>query len=84
LIIAGANPLATDLACTYLMGFDYRKIPMLYRAFDVDLYPLADFSPQDIHIHSNQSSIAGCLLNLTHDQQLHFEPPLGWKGHMEF
>ncbi|MCA9217232.1 MAG: DUF362 domain-containing protein, partial [Planctomycetales bacterium] len=32
-LIAGVNPVAVDCVCAAIMGFDYRKIPTLERAF---------------------------------------------------
>ncbi|MCH7704503.1 MAG: DUF362 domain-containing protein [Planctomycetes bacterium] len=49
IIVAGGNPVAVDLACARLMGFDWRKTPVLYRTFDPHRWPLATFeSTEDV------------------------------------
>jgi len=83
LIVAGFNPVSVDVVCTSLIGFDYRKIPMLYRAFDKGTYPLAEFYPDDISIISNEDSLKVPLHQLVKQRVLNFEPHFGWKGHVE-
>src|SRR5690606_12091736 len=39
-IVAGFNPVAVDMTCARLMGFDYRKIPLLRRAIEEHALPL--------------------------------------------
>jgi uncharacterized protein (DUF362 family) len=82
-IVAGSNPLATDMVCTKLMGFDYQRIPMLCRAFDRTPYPVASFRPEDIYVISNQEELKGHLLNLSPQFLSRFAPHFGWKGHVE-
>jgi len=83
LIVAGYNPLATDMVCTKLIGFDYQKMPMLYRAFDHSSYPFANFSPGEISIVSNKKEIQGNFSELFEESLLRFEPHFGWKGYVE-
>jgi uncharacterized protein (DUF362 family) len=83
LIVAGHNPVAVDVVCASLIGFDYRKIPMLYRAFDRIPYSLTGFKTDDIAIASNKNKLQGPLHNLMARRFLDFEPHFGWKGHVE-
>jgi uncharacterized protein (DUF362 family) len=83
LIVAGCNPAAVDVVCASLMGFDYCKIPMLYRAFDKSSYPLAKFYPDDISVISNKGELQAALQTLSQSHFLDFEPHFGWKGHIE-
>lgn len=80
MIIAGLNPLATDVACAQLMGLDYRKMPMLYRGFDQGPYPLCSFSADDIHVTSNCKELHGRLADLVPASSDSFKPPIGWTG----
>jgi uncharacterized protein (DUF362 family) len=82
-IIAGHNPPAVDVVCAQLMGFDYRKIPMLRRAFAKSKYPLAMFAPDEIWIRSNETGLQGSLANLSYRPAARFEPHFGWKGQVE-
>jgi uncharacterized protein (DUF362 family) len=82
-LAVGCNPLATDLVCTTLMGFDYRKLPMLFRALDPHRYPLGAFTPDEIVVLSNRQAYAGPLTALTPQPSQRFAPHFGWKGHME-
>ena len=80
LIIAGFNLCAVDLACTRLMGFDYKKIKMLDHvlsqpdAFGVGLSGIQAFSNQ-------------CFGNLFDEENRNryfdFSPHPGWVGHIE-
>src|SRR5262245_45048233 len=84
IIVAGHNPPAVDVVCAQLMGFDYRKIPLLHRAFEGDKYPLALFTPDAIRILSNEKSLQGRLSDLSSQNTMKFEAHFGWKGHVEF
>jgi Domain of unknown function (DUF362) len=82
-IIAGHNPPAVDVVCAQLMGFDYRKIPMLHRSFENSKYPLAMFAPDEIRIRSNETGLQGSMANLSYHPPARFEPHFGWKGQVE-
>jgi len=82
MIIAGRNPLAVDMVCTKIMGFDYQKIPMLSRAFDAKTYKLANFQPDDIVVSSNIPNIEGKIFKEKICLNLKFQPHFGWSGHV--
>ena len=42
IVIAGFNPVSVDTVCAELMGFDYRKLPVLKDAWEITNYPLVD------------------------------------------
>ncbi len=71
LLIAGANPVATDVVAARLMGFDWTRIAMLREAFAVNDLPLADFTPEQIEA----VPAWGDFFN--------FKPHFGWTGHIE-
>ena len=71
-LTGAVNPAAAEWAHARLMGFDPRKIPLVYRAFESFPYPLADFEPSAVHLKAGK-----------HQGQLHFRPPKGWRGHCE-
>ena len=81
-LIAGTDPVAVDLVCSRLMGFDWEKIPVLANAMKVKDHPLTDVTPETIEVMSDdpQRSVRGIeqLKPLTR-----FKPHFGWKGHIE-
>jgi hypothetical protein len=83
LMVAGFNPVAVDTVCAILMGFDYRKIPAVARAWEVQGYPLVDFGPEAVSCVSNVSEWNGSLHHLEQAPHLGFKPHFGWRGHIE-
>ncbi len=81
-ILAGANPIAVDLTCARLMGFDYLKIPILYHALEPHPLPLGSFSFGDVLAVSNDSSFNHAVADLK-GKLFGFLPHFGWKGHIE-
>jgi uncharacterized protein (DUF362 family) len=82
-IVAGLNPVAVDTVCATIMGFDYRKIPLLKNAWYIDRYPLVGFRPEDVVCESNVPEWRGSLWDLLHARHLGFFPHVGWIGHIE-
>jgi len=81
-IIAGTNPVAVDLASARLLGFDYRKIPMLTQALQEHHLPLTSFTFEDVTAYSNDATF-NCPLAQYSGPLLAFVPHFGWKGHVE-
>jgi len=81
-IVAGANPMAVDLACARLMGFDYRRLPILHRALDEHPLMLTDFVLDEILCASNDPRFCGSL-NECGSLVPAFAPHFGWKGQVE-
>lgn len=81
-VLAGRNPVAVDLACARLMAFDYRRVPLLYRAFDSHLLPLIAFEPGDVTIHT-EAAPNGIPCDSDDVPARPFEPHFGWKGQIE-
>ncbi|MFH0908154.1 MAG: DUF362 domain-containing protein [bacterium] len=81
-VMAGLNPAATDIAVATFMGFDYRNIPLLHSAMELDPWPLAHFRPTDIK--ASMDSRVLTLDELAHAaERMSFREPLGWRHHME-
>lgn len=83
MIVVGFNPLATDMVCAKLMGFDYKSIAMLHRAFDQSPHPFVSFSSDDIYVKSNENELEGYIADIRDDFLGRFEPHFAWKGHVE-
>lgn len=82
IIAGGMNPVAVDTVLATLIGFDYRKIPIVANSFGLNKWPLVDFAPHDIRIST--------IVEYLKDMDIHhpfrhfsFEPSNGWKGHIE-
>lgn len=82
-LIGGFNPVAVDCVCAKIMGFDYTKIPIVYKAFEIRHFPLADFAYESIEVISNNHRFHGPLVQLGKKDMLAFKPHFGWKGHIE-
>ena len=74
------NPVAADYVHAHLMGFDWRKIPLIREAFGQFKYPLCHFRPDDVEVQfeGRRLSQPWPLWN-----RRPFIPPTGWKGHCE-
>ncbi len=81
-VLAGMNPVAVDLACARLMGFDYLKIPMLRHALERKSPVLALFGFDDVTLRSNDPTFNIPLVDL-HGPIFGFIPHFGWKDHIE-
>lgn len=81
LLLAGTHPLAVDCAAATLMGFDWKKIRLLQKAFQPRKLPLADFLPKDIHCLSENEPWNGPLADLS--DPFEFHPHDGWWGEIE-
>jgi len=82
MVLAGMNPVAVDLACARVMGFDHNKLPMLSRALEDHGLPLITCSYDDIVCRSSDSQFDGPLAELTGSNNA-FKPHFGWEGHIE-
>jgi uncharacterized protein (DUF362 family) len=80
-LVASVNPLAADLTCCRLMGFDERKLPVLNYAVGNGFYPSLAVR-EDVDLRSNLEKWSR-LFTLPRSQTLAFEPSAGWKGHVE-
>lgn len=82
IVLAGGNPVAVDLVCARLMGFDYERLPMLRRALEPHALPLTAFTFEDVVVRS-PDSIHGQHLDGFDGPCLNFRPHFGWRGHIE-
>lgn len=83
LVIVGDSPVTVDAACAGIMGFDYRHIKLIERAFGVGEFPIFNGEYDDIEVVSNHSGWAKPLRDWTLLDSLKFRPHFGWRGHIE-
>jgi len=81
IILAGTHPVAVDCVAASLMGFDWRRIPLLRQSFEVKCLGLAKFTPKDIRITSENPAWEGPLGSL--QEFYDFKPHFGWVGALE-
>lgn len=81
LILAGTHPVAVDLVAARLMGFNWEKLKMLHRAFDLRGLNFVNFRPEQVLVESNNPSWQGSCGCLTGG--FGFRPHFGWIGAIE-
>lgn len=81
LIAISTNPFLIDFAMAKMMGFDYKKIPLL-KNHGLFLYKVwSDFNPNKFNINFNTESFTNGINSIPILK--YFIPPPGWKGHIE-
>ncbi len=80
--VAGYNPAATDAAAARVMGFDYKKIPLIKNAFKMKDHPLTTYNPSDITINSNKAYLREIFKDAS-NIPFKFVAPHGWVNHIE-
>jgi uncharacterized protein (DUF362 family) len=68
LVVWGEDPGVVDVACATLMGFDWRRIPLLSHLLDSEARAFTGFGGETPTVHPNSSP---------------FEAPVGWSGVIE-
>ncbi len=81
-LVAGQNLLATDLVCTRLMGFDWRKIPSLRWLVEESPHPMGVPDPGAIDVAASRAEWA-TLMQDRRVADLAFSPHSQWVGHVE-
>jgi uncharacterized protein (DUF362 family) len=84
IVVGGTDPVATDLVAARVMGFDWRKIPVIREAFRLESLPITAVSPEEIQVVSDVEGWSGTFPELAGREFLRFEPHFGWKGHVEY
>lgn len=81
-VLAGINPVAVDLVCGRLMGFDYHHLPVLRESIEPHALPLVAFGYDDVRSHSNTDAYNKPLKKFT-GACFNFKAHFGWTGHIE-
>lgn len=82
-LLAGEDPVAVDVTCARLMGFDLGRLPLLNRAFDGGPYALTPLKPTDVWVISNVPEWEGNPLCWRRERTLQFLPHFGWRDYVE-
>lgn len=83
-VIGGSDPVAVDTVSARLMGFDWRKIPVLREAWGLSSLPITDLEPDQIVVHADRSGWGGPFSQFEQGNYFSFEPHFGWRGHIEW
>jgi len=83
LLMTGYNALAIDTVAAALMGFDYKKIPLINNTLKTinSSQPLIFGKVDDIKINDGDKEYD--IKSYENYRNLHFEPHPNWKGHIE-
>lgn len=76
ILLFGWNAVAFDTVVADIMGFDYEKIPSIYKCYGQKEYPLVNFGKSEIIRNINTAGND----NLNSPM---FNPTSGWKRHIE-
>lgn len=84
--ICGENPLAIDTITSCLMNFDFKKIPLIYKAYLVDTKPLAKFNFDQIEAilyDESLNELKKLNINDIYHYAVPFKPSLGFINYIE-
>jgi uncharacterized protein (DUF362 family) len=82
--IGGADPVAVDMVAARIMGFDWRKIPVIREAFTLEILPITQLRPENIIVVSDIHQWNGAYLEIENKEFFRFKPHFGWAGHVEY
>ena len=83
-VIGGSDPAVVDMVAARVMGFDWRKLPIIREAFLLSAYPITGVRPEAVQIVSDVSEWRGPFLEREKARFLNFRPHFGWSGHIEY
>ena len=84
-VIGGTDAVAVDTVAARIMGFDWRKIPVLREAWRLSSLPLTSLAPENIVVHANMHGWGGGPFPVFEQgSYFHYEPHFGWRGHIEW
>ena len=83
-VVGGTDPVAVDMVAARIMGFDWRKLPIIREAFSLTNLPITNLRPKDVYVQSDVPEWSGPFLAIEQHRFLRFEPHFAWKGHLEF
>lgn len=80
MLTLATSPVAAEYVHAHLMGFDWRKIPLIREAFGQFRYPICAFRPEDVEVQFGGQRFRQPWPEWNRRP---FVPPEGWKGHCE-
>ncbi len=83
-VVCGADPVAVDMVAARVMGFDWRKIPVIREAFSIGAMPITNCTPEAVNVESDIPDWNGAFLDIETKEFLVFKPHFGWAGQIEY
>jgi uncharacterized protein (DUF362 family) len=83
-VIGGTDPVAVDMVAARVMGFDWRKIPLIREAFSIGALPVTRSTPEEVNVVSDIPDWNGTFFDVEKREFLVFRPHFGWIGHIEY
>lgn len=83
IVLAGDNPVAVDAVCARVMGFDFRTLPLVARAFEQHAYPLCSEPCEEIVVKSDHGPWNRMLSEWDSKDVFRLRPHFGWVGKIE-
>lgn len=83
-IIGGTDPAAVDMVASRVMGFDWRKIPVIREAFEPTRMPITTIRSEEVRVVSDVPGWNGMFEEIIDRDFLNFKPHFGWKGFIEY
>jgi len=77
ILMAGFNPLIIDTVVATIMGFDFKKIPNIYKAYSIKKYPISNYNYEDIKIISNNKVWSKKITDINFEDTLKYKPTSG-------
>lgn len=81
ILLSGVNPVYIDTVAATLMGFNYKAIPTVFKAYDINHYPLITLKAKDIVI--NNDGVSSNISELKIENTMKFKAHPGWLKHIE-
>ena len=81
-VLASNNAVAVDLVCAHLMGFDYKRLPVLCEAMVKHYLPISVSEYDEVVCRSTEPQFNRALAGFD-GMNLAFKPHFGWEGHIE-
>ncbi len=79
LLLGADNPASADFVGARLLGYDWRRIPIVKHAFEEFQWPLTDFSPSEVQLTGDLGSGAANELIDPLAQRAETDYPVGWR-----
>jgi hypothetical protein len=83
-VIGGTDPVAVDMVAARVMGFDWRKIPLIREGFSIGAMPITSSTPTGVNVVSDVPDWNGTFLDVEKREFFTFRPHFGWAGHIEY
>jgi uncharacterized protein (DUF362 family) len=83
-VLGGDDPVAVDMLAARVMGFDWKKIPLISETFKLKNLPISTADPEKIDVISDVPEWNGKYSEIKDSNFYNFKPPFGWVGHIEY